>query len=131
MRVGLDAVALDLFLERVEIVVLAELERDARASSLRAFAQHDRVVIDGVGEKDRVLLLGRDRHAEDVAVIIGLLLDVGHVVAGVGDLFDADHAGLSLCFFFTPYFFSRGMAPMTSTILATSSPPKPIAMKRS
>jgi hypothetical protein len=87
----LDAVALDLLLERIEIVVLAELERDARAARLRAFAQHDRVVIDGVGEKDRVLLLGGDRHAEDVAVIVGLLLDVGHVVAGVSDFFDSDH----------------------------------------
>ena len=84
--------ALDLLLERIEIVVLAELKSDAPASGLRAFAQHHRVMIDGVGEEGRVLLLGRDRHAEDVAVIIGLLLDVGHFVAGVGDFFDADHA---------------------------------------
>ena len=83
--------ALHLLLERVEIVALAELKADAHAFRLRAFAQHDGVMIDGVGEKGRVLLLGGDRHAEDVAVIVGLLLDVGHFVAGVGDFFDADH----------------------------------------
>ena len=87
--------ALDLLLEGIEIVALAELKADAHASGLRAFAQDHRVMIDGVGEEGRVLLLGRDRHAEDVAVIIGLLLDVGHFVAGVGDFLDADHADIS------------------------------------
>ena len=70
----------------------AELEADAHALRLRALAQHDRVMVDRIGEEGRVLVLADQRHAEDVGVIFGLLVDVGHLVAGVGDLADADHA---------------------------------------
>ena len=87
--------ALHLLLERVEIVALADLKADAHALRLRALAQHHRVVIDRVGEEDRVLFLGRQRHAEDVGVVVGLLFQVRHFVAGVGDLLHADHAKLS------------------------------------
>ncbi len=91
--------ALHLPLEIVEIVVRPDLEADAHALRLVALAQHHRVMIDRVGEKGRVLVLADERHAEDVGVIFGLLLDIRHLVADVGDLADADHAILLLLSF--------------------------------
>ena len=90
---GLDAVTLHLLFESIEIVSVAELEsRRGAHRACDALAQHHRMMIDRVGEKGRVLFLGRQRHAENVGVILGLLLEVGHFIAGVGDFLDADHA---------------------------------------
>ena len=57
-----------------------------------ALAQHHRVMIDGGGEIGRVLLLGDQVEPEDVGVVLDLLVEVGRLVGGVGDLLDADHA---------------------------------------
>jgi hypothetical protein len=96
---GLGAVLLHLLLERIEIVVGADLKADARALRLRALAHDHGVMIDGRGEIDRVLVLARNREAEDLGVILDLLVDVGHLVSGVGDLLDADHVNLRCSLF--------------------------------
>jgi hypothetical protein len=86
-----------------------------------------------------VLVLGGQGEPEDVGVIFGLLVEVGHLVAVMGDLADADHVFL-LGFDFFPVFFlalpgfvfgfARGMPPMTSTIMALSCSPSPMSMQR-
>ena len=90
-------------------------------------------MIDCVGEKRGVLFLANQRHAEDVGVIVDLLFDVRHFIAGVGDLAHTDHAdpplGIVLRAFI--HVFERRKELITSTILAPSNSPKPIAMKRS
>jgi hypothetical protein len=86
-----DAVRRGLFFKCVEIVVRPELKPDAHALHLGAPAQHHRVMIDGVGQIRGILLLGREGQAENVGVISDLLVDVGHLVAGMSDLADADH----------------------------------------
>ncbi len=62
---GLDAVACDLLFEVVEIAIGRDLKADAHALRLRALAQHHRMVIDGRGEKDRVLFLGGERQSQE------------------------------------------------------------------
>jgi hypothetical protein len=54
------------------------------------------VVVDRGGEEGGVLVLADQREPEDVGVVLGLLRDVGHLVAGMGDLAYADHANLQL-----------------------------------
>ena len=129
----LDAVGLHLLFESGEIVALADLKGDAHAVRLRAFAQDHGVMIDRVGEKGGVLFLADERHAQDARVVVGLLFDVGHFIAGVGDLAHTDHAdpplGIVLRAFI--HVFERRKELITSTILAPSNSPKPIAMKRS
>ena len=135
----LDAVALHLLFESVEIIALADLEGDTHALRLWAFAQDDGVMIDRIGEKRGVLFLADQRHAQDVGVIVGLLFDVRHFIAGMGDLAHADHASTPFRFAFRAFIFvfvfvlifERGNEPMTSTILAPSNSPKPMAMNRS
>src|SRR5204862_2666946 len=91
---GLDAVALDLALERTEIVLWPDLKSEADAFGLRAPTQHHRVMVDGRGQIDRVLVFPGHGQAEHVGVVFRLLVQVGHLVHGVGDLLDADHANL-------------------------------------
>ena len=78
--------ALHLLLEGVEIVVGRDLEAEAHAFRLRALAQHHGMVIDRRGEIDGVLVLAGHGETEDVGVVLDLLVDVGHLVGGVGDL---------------------------------------------
>ena len=59
---------------------------------LGAMAQHHRVVIDGGGEVYCVLLLGDERQAQDLGVVLGLLVEIWRFVRRVGDLVDADHS---------------------------------------
>ena len=128
LALGLDAVPVHLALERVEVVVGAELKADAHALRLRAPAQHHAVMIDGGGKIGDVLVLLGQRQAENVGVVFDLLVEIGDVVAGVGDLLDADHASLRSCLFDCTHVFARGSAAMTSTMAAPSFSPKPISM---
>jgi hypothetical protein len=89
---GLDAVGRDLLFEVAEIGVSGNLERHARALRLRAFAQHDRMMVHRGSEIDRIVVLGRDREPENIGIIFGLPIEIGRLVAGVGDFADADHA---------------------------------------
>jgi hypothetical protein len=50
------------------------------------------MVIDGRGQIGGVLLSGDQTEAEDVGVILDLLVEIGRLVGGVGDLLDTDHA---------------------------------------
>ena len=88
---GLDAVARHLLFEIAEIGVGRDLKSDAHALRLRAVAQHHRVMVDGRGEKDGVLLLGGERQSQNLGVILALPVEIGRLVAGMGDLADADH----------------------------------------
>src|SRR5215471_13868602 len=85
-----------LLFESIEIGRRRNLKADARALRLRAFAQHDRVVIDRRGEIDGVFLLRRKRQADDLGIVFGLLREIGRLVGGMRDLADANHAGTSL-----------------------------------
>ena len=81
------------------------------------------MMVDGGGEIGRVLFLRDQVEPEDVGVVLDLLVEIGRLVGGVGDLLDTDH-GVAPCF----QFFSRGIDLMTSTITATSCvSPKPMS----
>ena len=128
LALGLQPVALDLALERGEVVLGRDLEAQPHAFRLRSLAQHHRVMIDRRGQIDRILVLAGDGEAENLGVVFGLLVQIGHFVDGVGDLLDADHANLRSCLFECAQAFRGGKAPMTSTMTATSCSARPISM---
>ena len=68
---------------------------------LAAFAQHHRMMIEGRGEIGGVLLLGDQIEAEDVGVVLDLLVEIGRLIGGVGDLLDADHCRVLFSVFFS------------------------------
>src|SRR5262249_38470870 len=80
-----------LLVEGGEIVLRTELEADARASRLLAAPQDHGMMIVGVGEIGRVALLGDEREAENIRVVLGLLVEIGRLVAGVRYLPHSDH----------------------------------------
>src|SRR5471030_2656220 len=107
-------------------------------------------MIDGVGEIDGVLVLGRRRQPKNLGVIFGLLFEVWHLVAGMRDLANPDHFFLPCDFFdfFAAFFLlfaallfdvlrcfalfaraPRGMPLITSTMMALSCSPSPWSMQ--
>ena len=126
---GHEAVALDLFLERAEVVLGRDLKSETHALRLRSLAQHHRMMVKRRCKIRGILALIGEREADYLGVIFGLLVDIGHFVDRVGDLLDADHAHLRSCQLSIQRLpFAGGSAPMTSTIAATSFSPKPISM---
>src|SRR6516164_11654436 len=76
-------------------------------------------MVDGRGEIDGVLALVGLREADHLGVIFALLIDIGHFVNGVGDLFDADHVVLRCCLFpVETRALAGGSVPMTSAMAA-------------
>ena len=95
LHYGLDPVRGGLPLKRAEIVVRPDLKTEAHALRLHALSQHDRMMIDCVGEIDRILVLGDQGQPENIRVVFRLLLRVRHFIAGMSDLAHADHGTLS------------------------------------
>ena len=106
---------------------------------MRALVQHDGMMIDCRSEINGVLFFSGESKTDDLGVIIGLRLNIGHLVGGMGDLLDAYHSRPpfivvgDLRFVLDADFHGlvRGKAPTTSTIAATSFSPKPICMSLS
>jgi hypothetical protein len=69
-----------LLLERAEIIVGSDLETDRRAFRYRGAAQDDRVVVNRVGQVDRLLVLAGQREPQDVGVVFGLLVQIRRLV---------------------------------------------------
>src|SRR5262249_50208743 len=129
---GVSGVALNLFLDGAEVLLGPDLEAEAHAFRLRPLAQNYRMVVDGRREIGGVFAFVGQRETDDLGVILGLLVDIGHFVNRVGDLFDTDHADLRKCLLSVQRAgFARGSAAMTSTIAATSFSPKPMSMNLS
>src|SRR4029077_8310907 len=132
-----DTVARHVLLERGEVGVGRNLEAKTYALGVRSAPQHHRVMIHGGCEVHRVLFLGNERQAQDLRVILGLLVEIGRFVRGVGDLVDAGHEDSPLLSAHVPLWgmgfssFSRGSEPMTSIMAAPSQSASPIATKRS
>src|SRR5262249_18754181 len=129
LAVGLDALALHLLVEIAEVVVGPDLEADAHAPRLVALAQHHRVMVDRAGEISGILVATDQREAENLGVVLELLVDVGHLIRGVRDLADPDHGNLQKLFV-DQDFFGRGSESMTSTVAAISCSLNPMSMKR-
>jgi hypothetical protein len=59
---------------------------------LRPLAQHDGMMIDGRGQINGVFFLRRQRQANNLGVVFGLLRQIGRLVGSMRDLADSDHA---------------------------------------
>jgi hypothetical protein len=86
-----------LALKRAEIIVWPDLKTEAHALRFTSFSQHDRMMIDCVGEIDRILVFFDQGQPENIRVVFRLLLRVRHFIAGINDLSHTDHGPLSNC----------------------------------
>src|ERR1700746_926136 len=84
-----------LLLERGAVVVRADLKADAGALRLRTWPQDHAVMVDRVRQIDRILVLGDKRQAENIGVIVGLLVDFGRLIGRMRNLANAYHVGYS------------------------------------
>ena len=73
-----------------------DLKAEPRAFGHGAVLQDDGVVLDRIRQIYRVALFGDQSEAENVRVVLGLLVQIRSFVAGVGYLPHTDHTDGSL-----------------------------------